>query len=441
MKAFERYPKGTGDKKENHIIMKRKILTLILAICVAMSATGCGESKGTFKYQIDEDMAEDIESEETEEKETTIELEEETKKTKKTGAVLGGDEENFDEYEYLYDEILMTESEENEESGKMESKKVTILLPIDDYTSVNRDYAYSNKLGVNFRVSLNPRFQYKQEDYLLSENLQAFLDSEFDEYYSTDYKDLVISEVEELDDNRVRATANYVEYDKWDEVYKPVYNTYYVVELEKDLSVLVEVEVDLAEVTGKTQQLIEELETFYEFDIDWDQAVAEKKVEDFLANDTGDTDSFSTGYLMFDLPKNWDEDRDFGDYSVDAYAPDGDSAFAECVVVIAREFMSEEMDVTMLLKDEEYTKEYLTELIGESITNLTLEDAGDTAIGTTVKVSFDAEEEGSTFHYVYYFSGKDYYMYTIYAIQTEKATEDAIAVAEDIVANGKLKKY
>lgn len=416
--------------------MRKKVLVLLLAVSMALTIAACGKEKEDTLAS--EDVVEKI-KDETEEivDETTKEAEpEETKKI--TGAVLGGDAEDFDDFEYLYAEELRTDSEENEETGKKESTKITVLIPDSDYASVNRGYAYADEMGVNFKVSLNPYFQYKQEDYLLAENIQTWLDNEYDEFRSTDCKDLVISEIEELDKNRALVKVSYIKYDKWKEMNIPIYKYIYVKELAKDLIVMAEVEINLAEATGKTPELLAELEAFYEFDIDWSKEEAEAKVEEFLANDTGDTDTFSTGYMIFDLPKGWAEDYDY-DYSVNAYAPDGDAESAQCVLVLNREFTTDSYDVTMLLKEPEYTKSMFQKMVGETASNIEVFDMDETSLGRTVKVSLDVDEDGLLMHYNFYFAATDNYMYTIYAVQTDGAKEDALAIADDVIANAKLK--
>lgn len=424
--------------------MKKRVLAVVLALGLVLTATGCGDKEKDTVKKLDESVAEETaeeteeENEEVVEEETAEESEEES--VKKTGAVLGGDEEDFDNFEYMYPEELRTDSEENDETGKKESKKVTVLIPDSEYPSVNRDYAYVDELGVAFRVSLNPYLQYEQEDYLLSENLDAFLAEEYDEYYSTDYKNLEVSEVNEISDDAVSAEVNYVYYDDWDDMYVPIYKMYYVKELEEDLMVMVELEINLAETTGKTPELLEEISSFYEFDINWDKEACEKRVEDFLASDESSKNTVSTGYMIFELPEGWETDSEYGDYSAYAYAPGGDSQEAQCVLSIEREFTMDDYDVTELLTDPEYTKSMFVEMIDEEVSNIEVTDMDETSLGRTVKVYLDVDDEGFISHYGFYFAQSGDYLYTVYAVQTDDATEDAIAVAEEVITTAQLKE-
>lgn len=419
--------------------MKKRVIVLLLTMSVAFAMAGCSKKDATETTSNKQEESVGEAGEETTKENSGNEEKEET--VNETRAVLGGNAENFDGFEFLYAEELKTESEKNEETGKMENKSITVMIPMDDYASVNRDYAYVNSLGVHFEVRLNPYLQYKQEDYLVSENLQAYLDEEYDEFYSTDLKALEISDIEELDEHRACASVNYVQYDTWDDMYVPYYKAFYVNEVEKDLVVMVEVEINLAEVTGKTPKLLEEIESFYEFEIGWDKTAMEQKVADYVANNDGEDEMFSTGYLMFKLPKGWKEDTDYDDdYSTYSYAPDGDGVFSECAVTIGREFATDgDESIKALLKDTEVTKALLAEQIGDTVKNMELEDLGDTAIGRTVKMTADIEEDGMVAHCAFYFGGSKDYVYTIYAIETDHATDDAFAAAEMILETAQSK--
>lgn len=432
--------------------MKKRILVMLLTLGLVASFTGCGNSeKATLKNQ--EITMEESEEESSLEKEETNQEKEETKETEdvkeenaeensevKSGAVLGGNPDDFKGFEYMYAESLRTESEENAETGEMESKEITVMIPKDEYAYVDRDRATVDSLGVYFTIELNPYFSYDQEDYLLSENLQKVLDYDYDEFYATDLKDLEVSSVEELADGGVRATACYVE-KNWEDQYVPIYKVYYAKEVEKDLTVMVELEITLEDITGKTPMLLDEIEAFYGFEIGWDQAAMEAKVTDFLANDTGDTEKFSTGSIIFELPKGWEEDWDFGGMSGDTYAPGGDGEFAECAISIDREYTyGEDYNVEAFLLDPEATKALFAEEMGDMATNIALVDVGETNLGRTVKMTMDVSEDGINAHYAFYFASLDDYLYTIYAIQTDDATDDAFAAAEMILATAQVKE-
>lgn len=411
---------------------------ILLTFGLIASLTGC-KSKDETTVNDENKSAEAVTDKITDDKTET----EEPDEANTLGAVLGGDPKDFTGFEYLYAESLRTESEENSETGQMESKEITVMIPKDEYKHVDRTYASVDSLGVNFKVSLNPYLQYEQDDYLIYENLQMYLDNEFDEFYSTEYKDLDVSEVEQLGNNRAYANVSYIYYDDWNDMYVPIYKTYYLIELEKNLTVMVELEINLAETTGKTQMLLDEIESFYEFESGWVKADMEEKVANYIANDNGTTDSFSTGYMIFELPKGWDEDYDFNDnYSAYTYAPDGDGTTAECAISIEREYVyGEEYDVESLLTDKDAAIAMFTEEMGEGVSNVNIVDMGETILGHTVKLYMDVEQDGILAHYAFYFASNKDYMYTIYAIHTDNAAQNSFEVAENVIATAQVKEY
>lgn len=436
--------------------MKKKLVIWLLAAMMAFSATGCSfDKEASAGVEDDRDEKEEDEDEDKDradkdsdsdgnnEDRDTEDDEEKDEKKPASGVVLGGDfDVDYDGFEYLYCELLMTESEENEETGKMESQKLNVFIPNGDYTSVNRDTAYADEKGVNFRVTLNPYMQYNADDYTLAENLEYYLELEYDPFYATNYKDLVISEVEGTKKN-ARATVNYCFYDEWNDTYMPIYCTYYLVEVSKDVQVLVEVEVNLNDVTGKTEDLLKELETFYAFDIEWDETVAQQKLDTFLANGVPETVTCSTGFLLFELPKGWEEDYDYGDYSYYAFAPDGDVSSSGCVISFSKEYLGmESFDVAELVENKEAVEELFAEQSGdEVISNLEVVDYGTTCMGNAVKISFTATDGDYEIMSHWYFISNNDYIYSVEATKFVECEIDVFALTESILANGIVKEY
>ncbi len=403
------------------------------------------EDKKEAKKKKDKDE-EDAEAEEESDEEEETEDEEEAdesekkkeKKSKKSdGPVLGGDDvEGYEGFEYLYEELLMTDTEENEETGKKERKKLTVYIPDDDYATASGDYAYANSMGVNFRVELEPYIRYDEEDYLPEENLAYHLENQYDPFYTAEYKDLVIGDVEVLENDAVTAIVEYCEYNEWDEEYFTVFTTYYLVELENGETVLVTVEIDDSETTGKTDFLIEELEQFYQFDIDWDKDRAEQKRTNYAANETENT--YSTGSFLFELPMGWKEDTDISDYETRVYSPDGDMAFSGCMVAIAEEYLSYDETVDLQAVIDEYSEEELAADMGAEVTEYAAEIC-DTALGKAAKISYAVEMDGESAQSVIYVIATDHDVYTFMAMQTEGAEEDAIVVLDGIIATGQIR--
>lgn len=414
---------------------KSKVMMLLLTVCLVLGSAGCGKVKEASRAQTEETAKEE------ESRKVPKGQEEKQEKTKKDTPVLGEECSGYDGFQYLYEETLMGGAEEDEESGKKKSEKLTIFLPDDEYNYVSRDMANAQMLGVDFEITMNPYFQYDEEHYLLSENLDYFLDQEYDEYYRSECKDLRRSEVEKIGEDSVRATVNYCEYDDWDEEYKAVFCTYYVKELPSGTKVLVEVEIRPEEVTGKTEALLEELEAFYQFDIDWNEEAAKNRVKEFLSSDSARENKVSTGYMVFELPEGWAQDKDNDDYDTYSYAPDGDAEFSGCVISIKREYMgNEDFDVRYLLEDEEYTREYFESLLGDNVSDVAISDYGDTCLGRAVEVSLSVNSGVGAGKYWIFMMTEDYYIYMIEAMETEDASEDVYSVVTEILETAQTRK-
>lgn len=420
--------------------MKKKILMGMLLGSMMFLFAGCGASENKEAVKEIVENVETVSVQENAEttveaEETTEEVKEETKSTK-TGIVLGGtDIEGYEGFEYLYEDFLMTETEENKETGKKERKNLVVYLPDDEYTRADGNSAYSDSMGIEFRVELEPYLRYDAEDYLPEENLDDYVASKFDPFFSTECKDLVVTEATKAGDGCV-VTAEYCKFDSYDEIYYAEFCTYYLVELETGETVLVSTKINSEEVTGKTPGLIEELEAFYGFEINWDKDRAEQKCTAYAENPT--ENSFSTGSLLFELPSGWEKDRDASTVDQYIYAPDGDSAVAGCLIGVNDEYVGFGETVDLKILAEEDGKEAVKALLGDNISDYTVEIC-DTGLGQAAKIICSVEESGQKVDIVVYIVSKDYYVYTIMAMDTANAVEDAATVLEDIMANSVIR--
>lgn len=436
--------------------MKKKLILCMLAGCLSMALFGCtakdvmdavAEKKAESKADstlaeemTEEEATEEPEAEEaevTEETDAEPETEEVAERTSDTPVL--GDEaaENYEGFEYLFGGVLMTDAEENEETGKKERDKLFVFIPDADYANVSGNRAYSDYLGVDFRVELSPYLRYNAEDYLMEENLQYYMENEYDPFYSTDYKDLVVSDVEVLSKTACMATAEYCYYNKWDDSYETIFQTYYLAEVDDGVTVLVEIEIHEDEVTGKTPALLEELEQFYQFSIDWDADRAAAKREAYIA--TGGDNKYSTGYMLFELPSNWSEVEDGVSYDENVYAPEGDVAYSGCMISLYREYLSydENIDIKALVGAEEETKELLEAGLGMEVVDFSLE-LTDTVLGKAAKMTYTATSEELSGSGVTYFVAEDYYFYTLQAFAVDGADEDPSLVLDLILQTAEV---
>lgn len=418
--------------------MKKKVVLCFMLGCMMAAFAGCSSKETKEAAATEAVTEEDSDGKDSRsDKEADTETGEETEEGKASdGPVLGGENvEGYEGFEYLYEEILMTETEENKDTGKKERKKVTVYIPDDEYTRADGNYAYSNSLGVNFRVELEPYIRYDADDYLPEENLDEYVANKYDPFYTADYKDLIITEAEEAADG-VISTVEYCRYNEWDEVYYAVFCTYYLAELESGETVLVTVEVTSSETTGKTEKLLAELEQFYQFDINWDADRAEKKCADYAENGTENT--YSTGSLLFELPEGWEEDDDLSSYETRVYAPDGDSEFAGCMVTIYEEYVSYDEEVNPNAVIETLTEEAMEESLEVEITNYATEIC-DTGLGEAAKITYSIEDGENSAIATMYVVSSDYYVYRLMSLETPDATESAQIVLDGIMATGQIR--
>lgn len=410
---------------------KKWIISLLLS-CLMLIFTGCGAKKVVDSIALKNQDVESSQEEQDTETAREAEIEED-----KEHPILGENIEEYEGFTYLYDEVLMTDSEQNKETGKMEKKRLVVYLPQSEYVSSNKDSIWSSALGVGFDVALEPYVRGEAKDYLPTENLESILENTYDPFYTTEYKDLVVGEVESLGENGARATVEYCLYDDYDDDYNAVFVTYYFAELEDGLTVLASAQINSKEATGKTPLLLEELERFYQFDIGWDADRAAQKAEKSLTID--EQNMFSTGYLLFELPKGWEAEYAYGNYDMYTYAPDGNAAYSGCVIAISGQYATAgSAQIKSMVNNSEEIDRFLSEMFGDDIKDLEVEDYGKTCLGNAFKMSFQiADDTLSGKFEVYLIAAKDS-IYTVYAIQTDHADEDPFVVVEDILQNGRV---
>ena len=422
----------------------RKKWKMGLLVSILVITTGCGIVNPIGKEAV---QAEDKKTEEQTQSEGKIKSED----AERQHPVLG--QENIDGYEgftYLYDEVLMTVAKQNEETGKMERSKLTVYVPMNDSTYLSQNTVSASKLGVELYAELEPYMQSDPEDYLPAENLDAYIQSTFDPFFHTEYRDLVVSKAETVGENAARATVEFGLYSDFDNSCDALFYTCYYIELENKQNLLVMVSVNANQATVKTPALIEELEKFYQFDIDWDADRAAKKKEVCIA--AGERNNFSTGYLLFDLPKNWNkidesmeepdcyEDGEFHDFSeCYVYAPEGtDGPDVRENFSITKEHVGSDISGSDLKANSEILAEGMIQEFEGAVEDINVEDCGETAIGDTIKLSYemqDGDVKAKIEHYMGISKGELIYLT---ATQVEETGADVFAVVQDILKNGKL---
>lgn len=410
--------------------MKRKWIMIPAGIFMAVffSACGLGKQVASFFYRTPAQGEDRLVG---------------AREKEKPEVVLGNDfPEDFEGFSYLQSGILVSSDTEN---GNTNIRELKVLIPDGDYFSIDGNDAYAEKSGISFRVSLNPPYTFLSngmQKYSLEEDLEYFLSYLYDEFYNPNYKEIEISEMARTD-NGVRVTVKYLMHDTWLEKYIPVFCTYYLVELDENTRVFVEVEIDAEIVTGETEDLIKELETFYGFEIEWDAKAAQKKLDRFLAGGGAEKNSFSTGYLMFELPAGWHQDYFYNDdVNVYAFLPgEDDAGKVDCAINISREYVGEGfIDIEKMAKDAEQGKAIFEEQLGDRAENVEVIDYGTTCLGYAVKLSYMIRDGVSDKKEEWYIISDDCYLYFIQASATMECTEDVFGIVEDILQNGRVRE-
>ena len=418
--------------------MKQKLLVVMLTAIVAFSATGCGvDTLKAFKSGFDAAKA-STETEEATEDVSKENTEEATKAAASDTPVFGDNISDYDGFEYLYCETLTTQSEKDEDTEKMANKSIAAYIPEDEYAYVDRDRAsVDDKMGVDFDVQLSPYLQYDSQDYTDAENLQAYVDENYDEFYYPDYKNVEMSEPEELANGGVAITVTFVNYDSYDDAYSAQDDVYELIELEDGLTAMIEIQINGIDATGKTNDLLAELGSYYQLDLSWDADAGTKRVDDYMNSDAATTNMVSTGSVMFELPENWSQDSDAGDYSSYIYAPDGDVYFADGYVQIGQEYAG--IDVSDMKKMAESDLEGTIEsILGEDLGDVSVSEVGDTNLGYTVKIDMTIDFDDTSADATEYLCFNDNgYVYIVAAV--EAGDSGAALVAQNILDTASLK--
>ncbi|MCM1264023.1 MAG: hypothetical protein NC313_15030 [Butyrivibrio sp.] len=433
--------------------MKRKLVAVLLAAVMASSITACGKlpsaqdvASGRIDSSETEEKNEETEekTEETEEKTEETEKEEEEKQDEEVekksssnkGVVFGSDEaKGYDGFEYLTEELISTS--ETKSGNKV---SYSAFVP-DDYPYVSGDRASGERMGVELEVDIAPYLQYNSQDYTISENLEEYVEGEFS-YSSYEYG-IEIGEVEEIDDDTAVCVVTYMYYSSYDDSYTPFYNVYKLQDMGDNVMALITISIEAEETTGKTQALLDEISSFYQMDIGWDDSFAETKRTAFENSDEYNSDAFNLVYMSFVLPDGWEKDSDNSSYSEAIFAPGGNARRANGYIGVSKEYSSDNY-VEALLDDVDYTAEALSESMGDEVSDVKVEAVTDTFMGEVAKVEmkvYDDDIDGNGTGIVYY-GYDDYTVYMIVAFISEEASEeeeaDVRAALDMIFETGKL---
>ncbi len=437
--------------------MKRKVIAALMAAIMVTSVTACGNAQpnasditsGRSVVTDDENNDKPEETEKEEEKETedkeAEEKESEEKEADKDkpaakGVVFGSDEaKGYDGFEYLMEELISTS-----ETKSGNKATFSVFIPEADYPSISGSKASSNRMGVEFRIDLEPYLGSKAQDYTTKENLEKFIESQFS-YSSYEYG-VEIGEVEEIDKNTASCLVTYMKYSTYNDTYSPYYELYKLEDIDDGITVLFKVSIESEETTGKTKDLLEELSSFYQMDIDWDESFTEAKRTAFENSDEYNADAFNLANLnmSFVLPEGWEKDDKESSYDEYVFAPGGSARKANGYISVSNEYSYDDY-VEALLDDPDYTVEFFETLMGDDVSDITVEAVKDTFIGDVAKIEMKVEDDdidGSGTGIFYYGFHKHYVYQIIVFISDEAADDEAAdvrAAVEMLFETGKMK--
>jgi len=402
--------------------MKKRMVMLFLAVTMTFAMTAC-----TGKESTREAVSEETEDMPKKNSEVVVGdgSKEKEEKSADSGKMptLGIDDRSYQGFQYLEAHKLDTGEE-----------KAIVYVPVSDYVYEYAGEVSSDKLGVTVDIELNPFIQLDQEEFTMEENLQKYTENhyDFDEFYTTERKDMEISEINAISKEAANLTTSYLEYDDYNEEYYYIWNYYYLMKADEDRIFLVDIEVDSIGTTGYTEDLIAELEAYLGLDIGYDEEALLAKIDAYDPSEEGNV--YSTGDWIFELPEGWGEDRSHeSSYDEHVYAPDGDASRSNCVIYIKDQYVGEDTSFVREVEEDEALR-VLEMYMPEDVENVKCEVIGDTAVGYTLKSSFEAE--GIRVEMYLIFEGYD--AYTIMAMQDDDNTE-SFEAAEQIIHTAKTK--
>lgn len=413
--------------------MKNKTIAALLIVSMLSGLTACGSKEPSASdltasrtretdTETVSETEETVEEKETEETEKPEEKETEKEDTKAADGIVFGSSEakGYDGFEYLMEELVSTS---NTKSG--DKKTVSVFVPDGDYPSVSGSYATSDRMGVTVNVDIDPYLQYEFEDYTVGENLEAYVEEEIE--YSSNLYGVEIGEVQEIGKEIAICEVTYMEYDSYEGSYAPYYQIYCLKELGDNVMGLVNICIAADDTTGKTKDLLAELSSFYEMEIGWDESFAEAKRTEFENSDEFNADAFNIGYMTFELPEGWEKDEDESSYSESVFAPDGDAIRGYGYISIEEDYAYDEGVIDEMLSDLEYTHSYFEDVLGEDVTDLVIEDAGETFLGKTLKMEMKADGDTG----IFYIAQSGYSQYAVYAVIWAGEGEEAAANVQE----------
>ena len=258
-------------------------------------------------------------------------------------------------------------------------------------------------------------------------NLDKYVTGEM-EYYEN-YYDVIVGNIEETEDAAV-CEVSYMEYDLYEDTYAPYYVVYGLYDLGDNVTALVTLSIDAENTTEETGKIIEELSSFYQIDIHWDESFAQAKREKFEDKYMGNI--YTVDCLTFKLPDGWEIDEEESDEYDTVFAPGGDVEEAGVCFVVSE--VEEAFGIIdMFLEDMDEMQEIMEEDMTDERDFAAINDLGITFLGRTltIEVSIHDTEDDEAGNTVMYIAEDDNNMYMFFAFSTFEDEEESAGLSEE----------
>lgn len=423
--------------------VKKKNVIAIISVGIMVCLGACGKERPTAsditvdrerkgptailedgaEWNADEDAKQNLvesmeEQEEKPEKAEEIEI----AGTKK-GIVFGSCEASgYQDFAYLSEALLSTSK-----TDTREKKTFSVYIPKEN-PRVSESSARCEEAGVYMKVDLEPYLQYKAESYSIRDNLEKYVTGEMD--YYENYYDVIVGNVKEEEDAAV-CEVTFMQYDLYEDTYAPYYVVYSLHDLGNNVTALVTLSIDAENTTEETRKLIDEISSFYQIDIHWDESFAQEKREKFEDKYTGNIYTVDT--LTFKLPDGWEIDESMSDEFETYFAPGGDMEEAGGCFIVSEVTEAFGM-VDMFLEDMDEMQMMLEEELTSELDTVTLKDMGITFLGRTFMVEMSIHDgyEDEIGNNVLYVAEDDNSLYMFYAFSAFEDEQETAGLSEEI---------
>lgn len=402
--------------------MKKRAALLCMAVLAAVGICGCTgkenraamQESGQKKQSVEEEFAANKKNE---------------KKQSAQKPVLGVDDDSYEGFQYLVPYQM-----------KSDNYEAVVYLPDCDYAINELGSAMAEKQGVRISVQLEtPLVNYRTDKADIEECLRDYAkyEEEIMGEIFEDYRNIEMSKVRVIDDDRVVADYSYLLYDSYDEKYTFNWGMYYLVKVNDGRDFLFIIEVDGNSISAETEGVLEEMAEYLQIDIDYDEeallAKAARYDENEKEEDTESDNEFSTGFWTFELPEGWEKDTFASTNDQYVFAPGGRITAGGSGIAISEKDVGQDVSYVRDM-DEDKLVQLFELILGNELEISDISVVGDTAVGYTVK--FELEELGINMVTYLVFEGQSAYL--VVALEDGTGTE-AFEVAEHIINTAKVK--